>query len=153
MFTAANICSGKLGRDDSAMLTVIQIIDSDSQGHKVRLSDGSLRYLRLHPGYSPTVGTEVEVDSSNWGTVQHVADPDQGSTSVEIVNSEAQVAANILSQHVHVVDGEFSDSPNRPKRVPFVPIAEVNRELPGRFNAAHESDDPIPETDPTSEGQ
>lgn len=83
------------------MLTVIQIIDSDSQGHKVRLSDGSLRYLRLHPGYSPTIGSAVEVDSSDWHFVDHVADPVAGATSIEIVNDKDQVAANLLSGAVH----------------------------------------------------
>jgi hypothetical protein len=73
------------------MPKIIQIIDTDSTGHRVRLDDGSIVSLK-HSHDVPTVGAELNEDDFLF---------DHGKPmSIEQMNSDAQVAANVLSEIV-----------------------------------------------------
>jgi len=73
------------------MAKIIQIIDTDSTGHRVRLDDGSIVSLK-HSYDVPTVGSELNEDDFLF---------DHGKPmSIEQMKSDAQVAANVLSEIV-----------------------------------------------------
>lgn len=69
------------------MPKVIQIIDVDAEGHKLRLDNGDI--VRTQHPYVPHLGEELGVDPT------HATPP-----TVEQMNSAAQVEANILSEVV-----------------------------------------------------
>ena len=73
------------------MAKIIQIIDTDSAGHRVRLDDGHIVSLK-HSHDVPNIGAEVNGDDFLF---------DHGKPmSIEQMNSDAQVQANILSEIV-----------------------------------------------------
>jgi len=79
------------------MAKIIQIIDTDSAGHRVRLDDGHIVSLK-HSHDVPNIGAEVNGDDFLF---------DHGKPmSIEQMNSDAQVQANLLSEIVqpHIGD-------------------------------------------------
>jgi hypothetical protein len=88
---------------------IIEICDVNSEGHKIRLADGTYRTVphgALKGEHELTVGSEyVEPNPAMleaWKTDPTDPKFDDGSQpmTIEQMNSEAQVAANILSEVV-----------------------------------------------------
>ena len=73
------------------MLTVLAVLDVNSEGHVVRLSDGSTTTL-LHTADVPSVGAELG------------SPPVSIPPSIDHLNSPEQVAANVLSEMVKRYD-------------------------------------------------
>jgi hypothetical protein len=74
------------------MAKIIQLIETDSTGHLVRLNDGHVVLLKHSDQGPPTVGSELNEDDFLF---------DHGKPmSIEQMNSDAQVAANVLSEIV-----------------------------------------------------
>jgi hypothetical protein len=72
------------------MAKIIQLIETDSTGHLVRLNDGHVVLLKHSDQGPPTVGSELNEDDFLF---------DHGKpTSIEQMNSDAQVAANVLDR-------------------------------------------------------
>ncbi len=90
---------------------IIAIIDVDSAGYGVRLSDGEIAFLPHDSGCVPCIGEELSRDPATGrlsavpGRMPHIRKED-----------DAQVAANILSQAVN-------DSTDEP--APSDPAAEA----------------------------
>jgi hypothetical protein len=90
-------------------LKIIEICDVNSEGHKIRLADGTYRTVPhgvLKGDHELTVGSEY-VEPNPAMLEAWKSDPtdplyDDGSKpmTIEQMNSEAQVAANILSEQV-----------------------------------------------------
>ena len=74
------------------MAKIIQIIDTDSAGHRVRLDDGHIVLLKHSTQGPPTIGSELKDEDFLF---------DHGKPlSIEQMNSDAQVQANVLSEIV-----------------------------------------------------
>lgn len=81
------------------MMTVIQILDTNSVGHSVRLSTGHTVVIP-HSGHEVTIGTQVEnIRLGPEGVLVDIVQPAPKplAPTLEQLNSEAQVAANIAS--------------------------------------------------------
>ena len=89
------------------MPKIIQVIDVDSLGHKVRLDDGRVMFLH-YTGRDISIGSDVE--DAVCTTPATIA------PSVEFLNSPEQVQANILSEVV-LQHGE-SDASSEPSAAP-----------------------------------
>lgn len=84
------------------MPKIIQILNVDSHGHQVRLSDGSLAIV-THSGEEISVGTEVTDPKATAHGIEVVpipAKPKNWRAPQSLYESTEQLIANVLSEHV-----------------------------------------------------
>lgn len=83
------------------MAKILQILDINSDGHRVRLDDG--RVIQIPHGHGEDISVGADLDAAGGpGVSRHANSPIP--PSIEHLNSPAQVEANILSEIVQPHD-------------------------------------------------
>lgn len=91
------------------MAKIIAILDSDSAGHKVRLSDGEVVHVPLNSAHSVSVGAEFEPPQSSESTATKPAAATTAPAAESKPESETSKVESIIEKVAEVVSDVVKD--------------------------------------------